>query len=117
MVNEIIFLRHGIRLDVDDKDYYRHYLKRQDDIPLSYRGIIQAEETGEFLKQEKLHHIFSSPFFRTLQTAQAAAAKINLQINVERGFAEMLNPNWFAGFPELLSKEEALSIFPSMNPD
>ncbi|MBS4202139.1 histidine phosphatase family protein [Bacillus sp. FJAT-49732] len=117
MVNEVFVLRHGIRLDIDDKAYWRHYLKRKDDVPLSNRGIIQAQETGEFLKKENIKHIFSSPFFRTLQTAQAVATKLNLPINVEYGFIEMLNPDWFPAYPELLSKEEAASIFPSINRD
>jgi len=117
LVNEVFILRHGIRLDIDDKAYWRHYLKRNDDVPLSNRGIIQAEETGEFLKKENVRHIFSSPFFRTLQTAQAVAAKLNLPINVEYGFMEMLNPDWFPAYPELLTQEEALSIFPSINRD
>ncbi|MBS4178727.1 histidine phosphatase family protein [Lederbergia citrea] len=117
MVNEVFILRHGIRLDIDDKAYFRHYLKRKDDVPLSSRGIIQAEETGEFLKNQHVTHIFSSPFFRTLQTAQAVASKLNLPINVEYGFIEMLNPNWFPADPELLTKKEALSVFPNINPD
>ncbi|MBO0992885.1 histidine phosphatase family protein [Bacillus sp. SD088] len=117
MVNEIIFLRHGIRLDVDDNKYCRHYLKRKKDIPLSHRGIIQAEETGEFLKKENVDYIFCSPFFRTLQTAQEVAEKLDKSFNIEHGFIEHLNQDWFPDYPETISKEEALSIFPNVNPN
>lgn len=116
MVNEILFLRHGIRLDVDDPIYYRHYLKRVGDIPLSSRGIKQAEETGEYLKNnEKIDWIFVSPFFRTLQTAQIIAEKLSVPIHVEHGFIEHLNQDWFPTYPEVLSLEEAATIFPNIN--
>ncbi|NIK78707.1 broad specificity phosphatase PhoE [Paenibacillus castaneae] len=115
MVDKIFILRHGIRLDIDDKTYWRHYLKRRDDVPLSHRGITQAQETGEFLKNENVSHIFCSPFFRTLQTAHIVAEKLDLPIHIEYGFIEMLNPDWFATSPELVSLEEASEIFPRVN--
>ena len=116
MVREITFLRHGIRLDVDEPIYHKHYLKRAGDIPLSPRGIKQAQETGEYLKEnEKIDWIFVSPFFRTLQTAQIVAEQLHIPIHIEHGFIEHLNKDWFPSYPEVLSLEEASDVFPNVN--
>lgn len=115
MIQSIYLLRHGLRLDLEDKAHYRYYLKRPMDIPLSAKGMIQAKETGDWLKRERIDHIFASPFFRTLQTAQLVAERLNLEINVEYGFMEYLLPKWFETFPELLARWEAQAVFPAIN--
>jgi broad specificity phosphatase PhoE len=60
-------------------------------------------------------HIFASPFFRTLQTANIIALKLDLQVNIEYGFMEQLNPLWFAAFPDIGSLAEAYEIFSNVN--
>jgi broad specificity phosphatase PhoE len=117
LVNNVLILRHGIRLDIDDNTYWKHYVKRKEDVPLSARGIVQAQETAEFLKNQHITYIFCSPFFRTLQTAHEVAQKLSLPIHIEYGFMEMLHPEWFSAYPVLLTKEEAASIFVSVNRD
>src|SRR5699024_2099644 len=112
-LQKIYFLRHGIRLDVDDKRYWQHYVKDTDDVPLSYRGLIQAEETAEFLQDKNIDYIFSYPFFRTLQTADIIAEKLNVKVNIEHGLIE--NLGFFSEYPKVLSIEEAVKIFPQVD--
>ncbi|MBS4202138.1 histidine phosphatase family protein [Bacillus sp. FJAT-49732] len=116
-MDKIFLLRHGMRLDLEDEAYWRHYAKRVDDTPLSANGINQAQETAELLKDEGIKHIFASPFFRTLQTANIIAEKLDLKVNIEYGFMEQLAEIWFSDFPEIITKEEAFEIFPSINKD
>jgi len=89
--------------------------KRPHDTPLSQRGIQQAEETAQLLTNEKIDVIFASPFYRTLETANIIAQKLNKKVNIEFGFLEWLNPSWFKSFPELMSIEEASEVFPTIN--
>ena len=115
-MSTVYLLRHGIRLDVDDPVYSPHYLKRPDDVPLSARGIAQARETAEFLRGRSIEAIYASPFFRALQTAQPIAETLDLPIRVENGFMEMLRPETFAGYPEVLPADERAKVFPRVDP-
>src|SRR6476659_4624576 len=106
-----------MRLDLEDEAYWRHYAKRIDDTPLSANGIKQAQETAELIKDEGIKHIFASPFFRTLQTANIIAQKLDLKVNIEYGFMEQLAEIWFSAFPEIIPQEEAFEIFSNINKD
>ena len=116
-MDKIFLLRHGMRLDLEDETYWRHYARRPDDTPLSANGIQQALETAEYIKDEGMKHIFASPFFRTLQTANLIAQKLDLKVNIEYGFMEQLAEIWFSDFPEIVPQEEAFEIFSNINKD
>lgn len=119
MIETVYLLRHGMRLDGEDEIYWPYYAKRPDDTPLCSDGMRQAQETAAFLQGngERIDHIFSSPFFRALQTANIVAQKLNLKVNIEYGFIEQLASKWFTAFPDIIPKEEAIRVFPQINPD
>ncbi|MFW6279207.1 MAG: histidine phosphatase family protein [Bacillota bacterium] len=118
MVDNIWLLRHGLRLDYEEPDWERDNLPGHD-TPLSRKGRIQAEETADYLIKEKenIQHVFSSPFYRTMETADIIAGKIDLKVKVEYGFCEFLNPDWFDEFPELLSLDNAADRFSTIDTD
>ncbi|NIK78689.1 broad specificity phosphatase PhoE [Paenibacillus castaneae] len=114
-MDKILLLRHGMRLDLEDEAYWKHYARRPHDTPLSGNGIKQAQETAKFIKDEGVKFIFASPFFRTLQTANIIAEYLGLKVNIEYGFMEQLSEQWFTEFPNIVTREEAIEIFPSIN--
>ncbi len=118
VVDKIWLLRHGLRLDLEEPDWERENLSDHD-TPLSRKGRIQAEETADYFLKEKenIQYVFSSPFYRTLETADIIAGKMDLEVKVEYGFCEFLNPDWFDEFPELLSLENAVDRFSTIDID
>jgi len=116
MVDTIFLVRHGHKRILDDPDWSKT-AQRPHDTPLSQKGIKQAEETAQLLTNERIDVIFSSPFYRTVETASIIAKRLNKKVNIEWGFSEWLNPNWFKTFPDLMSIEEASEIFPVVNKD
>ncbi len=73
------------------------------DIPLcdpvlTKKGRIQAKHLGKFLKQKNFKGIIiSSPYRRTLETAQIVAEQTNSVITIEPAIQEVVTKN---GFPE-----------------
>ncbi len=101
--------RHGNRIDFVDKTW------RGADPPLSADGIVQAIETGARLRGEGIRHIFSSPFYRAVETAHYIAEALDLPIRIETGACEWLNPDWFAT-PPVCQTPEALHLrFPRVD--
>jgi transcription factor C subunit 7 len=66
-LKEIWIVRHGYRQDwVTDTPYLPTHLKN--DPPLSDLGRKQAQELAVFLKNKPIDRIYSSPFYRVLET-------------------------------------------------
>ena len=56
---------------------------RDADITLTKEGVIQAKKTGEFLsKEEKFDICFSSPYMRTMQTAENIISKFDYDLRI-----------------------------------
>ena len=104
MLQTVWIARHGNRLDFVNPEWFKT-AKRRYDPPLSDDGIIQAQELGNRLKSEKIAHIFSSPFLRTIQTANQVAQILDLPIKLEAGLSEWLNPNWMSETPQTHPQE------------
>jgi len=83
-------VRHGDRLDFADPTW-RHTATRPDDPSLAPTGIAQSQALGRQLRRERIAHLFSSPFLRTVETAHLVAAALDLRIKVEPGFSEWLS--------------------------
>lgn len=82
----LVLLRHGSRPD------------RGADPSLDSLGFKQAEQAASYLAgaltEDPPVVLFSSPFLRTLQTAQPVAKALKLPIKVEWGFGELLAKGW-----------------------
>jgi broad specificity phosphatase PhoE len=100
MPQTVWIARHANRLDFVHPEWFNTAPKRYDP-PLSSDGIFQAYRLGQRLKNEPIKYIFSSPFLRTIQTADRIAEALDLNIKIERGLSEWLNPQWMTKIPEL----------------
>lgn len=115
MSSQIVWIaRHGNRLDFVNPEWF-NTADRPYDPPLSDDGAIQAQELGHRLKSENIAHIFSSPFLRTVQTANWVAQALDLPIKLEAGLSEWLNPKWMNEKPETLSLEILTKNYPRID--
>eukprot|EP01100_Stratorugosa_tubuloviscum_P004124 TRINITY_DN201_c0_g1_i1.p1 TRINITY_DN201_c0_g1~~TRINITY_DN201_c0_g1_i1.p1 ORF type:complete len:244 (-),score=106.49 TRINITY_DN201_c0_g1_i1:27-758(-) len=100
---EIWIIRHGERIDAVDSNWITN-TNNPDDPPLTQRGILQAKETGEQLKNiliGKKVIVFTSPFTRTFQTAEQICEQLSVPIFIEPGLCEFVNPKWFKQSPQI----------------
>ncbi|KAI1706000.1 histidine phosphatase superfamily (branch 1) domain-containing protein [Ditylenchus destructor] len=95
-------VRHGERIDNVDLNWAKTAPRGAwDDPPITARGLKQAHETGIALARDhdQIHHIFSSPMFRCLQTVNVIVDELKKaskghkvpRIYIEPGFVESLN--------------------------
>jgi broad specificity phosphatase PhoE len=114
-MSQIIWIaRHANRLDFVNPDWFMTAEKPYDP-PLSDDGMVQAKQLAKRLKGEKISQIFSSPFLRTVQTANAVAEVLDLPIKLETGLSEWLNPEWMSEEPEKLSMIALAALFPRID--
>lgn len=116
MLQNLWITRHGNRYDFVYPDWFLTALRRYDP-PLSDDGMMQAKQLAKRLKSEKIAHIFSSPFLRTIQTAHEVAETLNLSLNLENGLGEWLNQDWMSETPELHTQQELTIKYPLINWD
>lgn len=101
--------RHGNRIDSVDPAW------EGTDPHLSSDGIVQAQETGRRLRPERIRHIFASPFLRTVETAFHIAEALDIEIKIEHGACEWLNPQWFSEEPCYIAPEDLAKRFPRID--
>lgn len=92
--------RHGERIDHVDRSW-RDTAENPHDPFLTQTGISQAQALGAKLAGTGLTHIFASPFYRTVQTANEVAKLTGVNVKIEAGLSEYLNPDWFPEEPKL----------------
>ena len=115
-------IRHGERLDNLDYKAMGLTIEEPFDPPLTELGILQAQETGQFLK-EHLHqklqivpekvYIESSPYLRALQTAAEAAKILGVeQITINYLASEWMKLDFFSENPmtKLLVRKDKARI-------
>lgn len=82
MVVEIILIRHG-ETEWNATETFRG----RADVALNENGLKQAELLGEYLHEEKIKVVYSSPLRRAVRTAEAIAGHHRLSVTI----AENLN--------------------------
>jgi len=87
MLKEIYIVRHGYRDDWENPGSLSP-TELPHDPSLHTIGIQQAAETAEYFKDKVVQAIFSSPFYRCLQTAKPTANTLGLNIKIEYGIGE-----------------------------
>ena len=114
MSQTIWIARHGNRQDFVDSNWIKT-AARPFDPGLSADGIQQAQELAQRLARENIHHIFASPFLRTVQTAHHVAEVLDLPIKVESGAGECLSFPFCPIKPEILPLEILAQQFPRLD--
>ncbi|KAK9761534.1 C6 zinc cluster transcription factor-like protein [Basidiobolus ranarum] len=87
MLETIYITRHGFRQDWVT-EHALSPTKLPQDPPLAEIGLQQAQELSARLANEKIDAIYSSPFYRCLQTVTPVAEKADCPIKVEYGMSE-----------------------------
>ncbi|KAH8835777.1 histidine phosphatase superfamily [Flagelloscypha sp. PMI_526] len=98
MVKRIYIIRHGFRLSWIT-NMWKSETGLARDPPLAAIGVTQAEEVATYFQSLPLEDrptaIFSSPYYRCLQTAKPTSESLNLPILIEHGLSE-----WFISVRE-----------------
>lgn len=96
----VYIARHGERIDHVNPAWLETAENPHDPF-LTQRGIEQAAALGKHLSTKNLTHIFASPFYRAVQTANEVAKQTGLPIKIENGLGEYLKEAWFEHRPIL----------------
>ena len=84
-MNKIILVRHGENVANITKEFSYKTV----DYSLTEKGILQAEQTAEFLKTKKIDFIYSSPLKRAYETAEIIAKTLNKSFEINENFREL----------------------------
>ncbi|MBS0018341.1 MAG: histidine phosphatase family protein [Arthrospira sp. SH-MAG29] len=114
MTQTVWIARHGNRIDFVNPEWFNTAERRYDPY-LSPDGLVQAKQLARRLVGEGITQIFSSPFLRTVQTAEAIAKTLDLPIKLDWGLGEWLNPEWMKESPEILALETLRAKFPPID--
>ncbi len=102
MITSTIWLvRHAHRLDFIQPEWFDTAVFPYDP-PLSALGWQQSFELVARLRNSHIQQIFTSPYLRTIQTADPVARSLGLSIRVENGLREWLHPEWSLSLPNTL---------------
>ncbi|MEA1940444.1 MAG: histidine phosphatase family protein [Candidatus Caldatribacteriota bacterium] len=85
----IIFARHG-----ECEGNIKGMFRGRTDFPLNERGLIQAQDLAQELKDYPIKYIFSSPLSRAKQTAEAIGKKCKVEVEIEEKFNNIELGNW-----------------------
>lgn len=110
----LYLVRHGERLDAVDKKWYEAVNGNKHDSPLSDNGHVQAQKLAERLLQEPIDLIFSSPYYRALQTAHPVAEALDLPLYVEHGIGEWLGRSMMSSEPNITPPFQRRHEFPML---
>jgi broad specificity phosphatase PhoE len=107
-------VRHGHRLDFIQPEWFDTAVYPYDP-PLSSEGLDRAISLAEEFRQVRIDRIYTSPFLRTIQTADPLARLLQLPIRLEWGLCEWLCQYWTSGFPETSPAEDLMQCYPNID--
>lgn len=110
----LYLVRHGHRLDEVDKKWYEKEGLNKYDPPLSDEGKEQAQKVAQRLQQEPIDMIFTSPYWRAIQTAHPIAACLDLPLYVENGIGEWLSKSMMPHEPNIMPAFQRRDEFPML---
>ncbi|CAE6534147.1 unnamed protein product [Rhizoctonia solani] len=121
MVRTILIARHGFRLNWLTNDWASPTGTKKDP-PLAAYGVAQAADLAKFIKSLPEEHrptlLFSSPYYRCLQTTNPTSEVLGIPIYVEHGLSEWYSPvtPGTGLHPRPQSAETLKQYFPSIDP-
>ncbi|KAJ7487652.1 histidine phosphatase superfamily [Mycena galericulata] len=95
MIETIYIARHGFRMNWINSNW-KSVTGLARDPPLAAFGETQAQELADYLlslpKDQRPTAIFSSPYYRCLQTSKPVSTALGIPIYVEHGISEWYSP-------------------------
>jgi broad specificity phosphatase PhoE len=110
----IWLVRHADRLDFIQPEWFDTATYRYDP-PLSREGFDRAISLAQELSQLRIDRIYTSPFLRTIQTADPLAQLLQLPLRLEWGLCEWLCQDWTLGFPATTPVDELIRHYPNID--
>lgn len=107
-------VRHEHRLDFIQPEWFDTAIHPYDP-PLSTEGFDRAITLTEKFRQISIDRIYTSPFLRTIQTADPLAQLLQLPIRLEWGLCEWLCQDWTLGFPKTTPIEDLTQFYPNID--
>lgn len=98
MATRFLLVRHG--QTAWNKDLH---FRGTTDLPLSELGFAQAQRIAEWLKNEPIRAIYSSPLLRAIQTAQPLADALGLPVRIHHGLISVDYGEWQGHTPKEVS--------------
>lgn len=107
MLDTIYVTRHGFRGNWENTKWSPSPTGIDADPALASHGVEQSIELATHLKaiKPRIERIYSSPFYRCLQTIQYTAKALHLAINVDNGIGE-----WYGLTREIHPSPASLSL-------
>jgi probable phosphoglycerate mutase len=84
-MNTLFLLRHG----ENRANLTKEFSYKKVDYPLNKKGVLQAQQTAEFLNQKQIDVIITSPLKRAVQTASIVGESLGLTPVVMENFREI----------------------------
>ncbi len=110
----IWLVRHAHRLDFVEPKWLETAIYPYDP-PLSAQGFDRAMLLAQELSQIQIDRIYTSPFLRTIQTADPFARLLQLPIRLEWGLCEWLCRDWTFGMPETTPVGDLIRCHPNID--
>ncbi|KAJ8496107.1 hypothetical protein ONZ45_g12590 [Pleurotus djamor] len=121
MIEKIYIARHGFRLNWVNTNW-KSPTGLPRDPPLAAYGETQAKELADYFLslpvEERPTVIFSSPYYRCLQTSKPVANALGIPIHVEHGISEWYSPvaSGTGLHPRPSSATDLQQYFPEIDP-
>ncbi len=110
----IWLVRHADRLDFIQPEWFETALYPYDP-PLSSLGLKSAIALAHKLSQAPIQRVFTSPFLRTIQTADPLAQRLQVPIQLEWGLCEWLCQDWSPALPDTTPINNLKKDYPSID--
>jgi broad specificity phosphatase PhoE len=111
----LCLVRHAHRLDFIEPEWFETAIYRYDP-PLSPQGNDRASTLASELSNIPIERLFSSPFLRSIQTADPLARLLELPIQLEWGLCEWLCQDWSSELPQTTPVEDLVQLYPNIDP-
>jgi broad specificity phosphatase PhoE len=104
-------IRHAHRWDFVQPEWFETATYPYDP-PLSPQGFDQAANLVEKFSSIAIDRIYTSPFLRTIQTADPIARSLRLSIQLEWGLCEWLYQAWTSELPKTTPINRLITDYP-----
>ena len=110
----IWLIRHADRLDFIQPEWFDTAVYPYDP-PLAPSGFDRAMLLAEELSQVSIGRIFTSPFLRTIQTADPLARVLGIPMQLEWGLCEWLCQDWTPALPDPTPIDDLIRDYPRID--